>query len=292
MSLFSPDTCCLIPEAYYAMLLTQFAMAEQHSHQRCEIMFVLSGKCRVQVGHTEIRLTNGQYIFLDENVPHALEIREEKGCSILNIEFSCRKEGSFGSIRQARENSPAVRRFLSRPAAYFTAENRESFGAVIKDLIFQLERGAEADRFLIGNLLERVLLELAQASAGPKEPGSVLYVRRAAAFIRKNSALPLRAEQVAEAAGINRSYLQALFRREFGCGIMTYVNRVRIRNAEFLLANTRMPLVEIAAETGFNSRQNFSLAFEKITGCAPSAFRKSAGGAAEIQTHQFERFSV
>ena len=155
MSLFSPDTCCLIPEAYYAMQLTQFAMAEQHSHQRCEIMFVLSGKCRVQVGHTEIRLTNGQYIFLDENVPHALEIREEKGCSILNIEFSCRKEGSFGSIRQARENSPAVRRFLSRPAAYFTAENRESFGAVIKDLIFQLERGAEADRFLIGNLLER-----------------------------------------------------------------------------------------------------------------------------------------
>ena len=202
------------------------------------------------------------------------------------------KNEGFCCIKPARENSPVVRRFLLRPTAYFTAENRESFGAVIKDLIAQLERGAQADRFLVGNLLERVLLELAEASTGPKESGSFLYVRQAIAFIRQNSALPLRANQVAQAAGVNRSYLQSLFRREFDCGIMAYVNRIRIKNAEFLLANTRMPLVEIAAETGFNSRQNFSLVFEKMTGSTPSAFRKSAGSATEIKTRQFEQFSV
>ncbi len=292
MSLFSPDTCYLVPEAYYAMQLDQFVMAKQHCHQRCEIMFVLSGKCRIQTGRAEFPLTAGQYIFLDENVPHALNIQDEKGCSILNIEFSCRKDSGFCYIKPARENSPAVRHFLSRSVPYFVAENRENFGAVIKDLIAQLERGVQVDRFLIGNLLERILLELAEASIGSKERGSVLYVRRAVTFIRQNSAQPLRAEQIAQAAGVNRSYLQSLFRLEFGCGIMAYVNRIRIKNAEFLLANTQMPLVEIAAETGFNSRQNFSLAFEKFTGFTPSAFRKSVGSTAEIKTRQFQQFSV
>lgn len=292
MSLFSPDTCYLVPEAYYAMQLDQFVMAKQHCHQRCEIMFVLSGKCRIQTGRAEFPLTTGQYIFLDENVPHALNIQDEKGCSILNIEFSCQKDGGFCCIKPARENSPAVRRFLSRSVPYFVAENRENFGAVIKDLIAQLERGVQVDRFLVGNLLERILLELAEASTNSKERGSVLYVRRAVTFIRQNCAQPLRAEQVAQAAGVNRSYLQSLFRLEFGCGIMAYVNRVRIKNAEFLLANTQMPLVEIAAETGFNSRQNFSLAFEKFTGFTPSTFRKSVGSSAEIKTRQFQQFSV
>ena len=292
MSLFSPDTVFLVPKTYYAMNFTQFSMEEQHRHSRCEIMFVLSGRCQVQTGEVEFQLTNGQYIFLDEEIPHALNIQTEKGCSILNMEFSCQKDEGYCCIRPARENSAVVRRFLSQPVPYFVAENREGFGAVLKDLISQLERGAQADRFLIGNLLERVLLELAEASGGRKEPGGLIYVRRAVAYIKENSAMPLRAEEVARAAGINRSYLQALFHREFGCGIMAYVNRVRVKNAGFLLANTRMHLVDIAAETGFNSRQNFSLVFEKLTGCAPSAVRKAEGSAVEVRTKYFEHFSV
>lgn len=37
-------------------------------------------------------------------------------------------------------------------------------------------------------------------------------------------------------------------------------------------------LVEIAFVVGFNSRQNFYVAFEKLIGCSPSKYRISHGG--------------
>ena len=40
--------------------------------------------------------TYGDYIFLDENIPHYLEIDCEKGCGIMNVEFEC-VQGSDGA---------------------------------------------------------------------------------------------------------------------------------------------------------------------------------------------------
>ena len=48
-----------------------------------------------------------------------------------------------------------------------------------------------------------------------------------------------------------------------------------ITQAKALLQSSHLPLVEIAARTGFDDAANFSRAFRRVTGMAPGAYRRS-----------------
>ncbi|MBS6860781.1 MAG: hypothetical protein DBX51_07405 [Clostridiales bacterium] len=288
MSLYNTKTPWLQPEAYYSLSLQRYSMAT-HSHPRCEIMYVLSGRSAVEADGKRHELSHGQYIFLDEGVPHRLSINDPRGCSIMNIEFACRADSGAACVRGALAACPSVQAFFRAAKPYFTANGRESFGSVMKDLVAQLERGNTPDtRFLIGNLLERTICELAEASAKEKTSGSLIYVRRAAAYLEEHCTETVTVEDAAREAGVNRSYLQALFHREFGCGVMAYVNRLRINRAKFLLTNTSMRQIDIAEEVGFNSRQNFALAFTKTAGVSPSVFRRQTSSGFSVKTDDFK----
>lgn len=290
MSLYDETARCLQPEAYYAMQVQQYSMPQQHVHPRCEVMYVLSGTAAVEVAEQRYELSHGQYIFLDEGVPHSLRIDSPRGCGIMNIEFSCREAGGACRLEPARESCPAVRDFLKAKRPFFVASGRERFGYVMRDLVSQLERRQTADtRFLIGNLLTRLLCELAEGAA-QREAGGLRYVRRAVAFMEEHYAGEIGVPEIAAAAGVGRSYLHALFQKEFGCGVAAYLGRMRINRAKFLLANTGMRLIDIACEVGYNSRQNFALAFQKQAGMSPSAFRRRSAASPPVRTGSFMRF--
>ena len=53
---------------------------------------------------------------------------------------------------------------------------------------------------------------------------------------------------------------------------------MRVTQATVLLSDSNMSITEIAFVVGFNSRQNFYVAFEKLIGCSPSKYRISHGG--------------
>ncbi len=55
-----------------------------------------------------------------------------------------------------------------------------------------------------------------------------------------------------------------------------YVIFCRIKNAVFLLKNTRMPIKEIAYGTGFKDEHHFSNVFKKRIGKTPMEYRKAA----------------
>ena len=182
----------------------------------------------------------------------------------------------------------SVQNFLSAKLKYFIADGSECLGSIMKDLISRLEKRQSPDSsFIIGNLLEHMICELAESAASRKNSGSLVYVRRAAAYIEENYQSPLATISIANAAGVNRSYLQSLFNREFGCSIMEYVTRFRINRAKFLLTNTRLHIADIAVEVGFNSRQNFALAFLRATGLNPSVFRKQTQIDFKVDTGRF-----
>ena len=103
------------------------------------------------------------------------------------------------------------------------------------------------------------------------------YINRADAYIQAHFPEDLRAETVADAAGIHPSYLQVLFHRHFGCGVMTYVSRLRLTTARLLLQNTDRAIQDIAADVGYNSRQHFGSAFKSAFGLSPQEYRKLYG---------------
>jgi len=80
-------------------------------------------------------------------------------------------------------------------------------------------------------------------------------------------------KQVAADCHINTSYLGQVFRKEMGCAFTDYVNGLRIREAQRLLANPTLKVYEVAEQVGFTDYHYFLKIFKKVTGTTPSDMR-------------------
>jgi AraC family transcriptional regulator len=83
----------------------------------------------------------------------------------------------------------------------------------------------------------------------------------------------LSVEELASHLGISPSYFARSFRSSVGLAPHAYVMRRRLLRAQELLANTDLPLIDIALATGFADQSHFSRRFHQMTGVPPRAFR-------------------
>ena len=98
-------------------------------------------------------------------------------------------------------------------------------------------------------------------------------VVRAVQFIREHACGPITSRQVVDHVSLSRSSLGPRFKRVLGCTIHQEIQRVRVERAKDLLAQTRMPIKEIASVTGFKTVQYLTRAFRRLTRETPAAFR-------------------
>lgn len=259
--------------AYYALSLPEFHM-KTHSHDSCEIMYVTNGKCTVLCADEEIQLSQNQFVFLDAGVPHNLEICEGQPCSVLNIEFQCKREESMVQIRSLWENSRDFTEFCKKKMSYIVSGDSRSLGYALKDLITCLQKNPGCEDYLLCLLFQRMLLELACCVNQNKKATGMYYLKKACGYIQDNLYETMKIPEIAEYTGINKSYLQLLFSRFLHCTIIEYINQKRMEQAVFLLTNSSMSIVDIAFSTGYNSRQHFSHTFEKHYHISPQKYRK------------------
>lgn len=83
----------------------------------------------------------------------------------------------------------------------------------------------------------------------------------------------IRAEDLAAQAGLNRSYLSTLFKKETGQSISAYILSKRMEAAKNMLKFSDYSYAEIAAVLAFNSQSHFIRVFRAQTGYTPKEFR-------------------
>ena len=82
--------------------------------------------------------------------------------------------------------------------------------------------------------------------------------------------------QLAERVGTSPQWLSQYLNEALGTSFFDYINGLRVGAVQESLrdaATARQPLLELAFAAGFNSKSTFNLAFKKMTGLAPSAWR-------------------
>jgi AraC family transcriptional regulator len=79
---------------------------------------------------------------------------------------------------------------------------------------------------------------------------------------------------LAQSVGVHPVTLARAFRRAFGRTVGEYVRNLRIERAALQLAETELPLAEIALAAGFSDQSHFSNLFRQHTGLSPSKFRR------------------
>ncbi len=107
------------------------------------------------------------------------------------------------------------------------------------------------------------------------EYGSVFV--HAVRYIRLHYKEHLTLEETAQAVFLSPTYFSRLFKEKMNISFTSYVNQLRIGEAQRLLLDTRLTIIEIAEAVGFEDQSYFSKVFKEITKRTPTQYRKHAG---------------
>jgi len=93
-------------------------------------------------------------------------------------------------------------------------------------------------------------------------------------FMRDRLHEPIKVNDIARHAGLNRRTLEKRFRDQLHCTPLQKLRRLRIDRARELLADPALGIDRIAASTGFGDAPWFATVFKRETGETPSGYRK------------------
>jgi AraC family transcriptional regulator of adaptative response / DNA-3-methyladenine glycosylase II len=89
------------------------------------------------------------------------------------------------------------------------------------------------------------------------------------------------AAQIAARLGVSDRHLRRIFEAQFGVSPLQYLQTRRLLAAKQLIADTRLPMTQVALASGFASVRRFNAAFLAHYGLNPSALRRAGGAAGE-----------
>jgi AraC-like DNA-binding protein/mannose-6-phosphate isomerase-like protein (cupin superfamily) len=277
-------------EACYSWTWTDFHMAP-HAHDRAEIMYLLRGRCRIQLfegdRQQEFTMGVGEFVLIDAGMMHALQVDES--CYMVNVEFSFRPNPPLMTMQSLMAASPALAQWLRELSPWQRGKDDSGMlYAALSAVVDDYFHAADVDTALKEIHIAQMLVHLATALMDDKVAGKgYVYVRRCVNLLSERMSEDVRIEELAKELGISAAYLQRLFRQVHGMTIIDYLNRMRIERAKLLLLNTDDPVVEIAMEAGFNSRQHFTRVFTSLEGISPQEYRREKRNSEEKQIFLF-----
>ncbi|MCQ4086406.1 AraC family transcriptional regulator [Saccharibacillus sp. JS10] len=269
--------------AYYYKQWNAYQM-DYHIHDSTEIMYLMSGSCRVDVKVDEreehYRLKKGELIVLDANVPHRLIVESGMTCRMLNVEFSfaplSSDEESSLSIQKLAHQESVLEEFLYTPFSSLVLPDPEEVLYTLKSLVLELDRQHNKSSIMVNLLFAELLLRLARLhreQINPSRQQAHHYIRKATEYLHQNYDRNIRVEDIASAVNLHPGYLHRLFKQQTGRTLTDYLNQLRIDKAKMLLAGSVIPIADIADYVGIGSRQYFHLLFRKYTQCTPTEYR-------------------
>ena len=95
-------------------------------------------------------------------------------------------------------------------------------------------------------------------------------------YIDRNFAAPFTLEELADEFHVSRYYTSHVFKKTFGESPMRYRTKLRMGEAQSLLANSDNNITHIANAIGYDDPNRFSQVFAKEFGISPTLYRRRA----------------
>lgn len=250
-----------------------------HCHDYYELFLIASGRCLHRVNGGVQVLAEGALVFIRPDDTHAYDCcagGEGPGedCSFINIPCApAAVEDAFrylgGPAFAARFTGPAM-----PPVTRLSRSEAEKLAGTYERLRFLATVDKAQARLLLRSMLAEVF---ARCFPRPREGEEGIPPWLEALLIqmqkRDNFAPGLgRLEALAQRSP---GYLSRVFRRYLGQTPTAYINALRLDFAKSLLLSTRMSILEISLEAGFENLSHFYHLFRGRFGASPGDFRRA-----------------
>ena len=135
---------------------------------------------------------------------------------------------------------------------------------------------------MLCGLLNQLIALIYRSYLGQNQQGSVLHrqlswdrdpVAAVQEYIHQHLDESIQVSHLASVFNVSPEHLSRTFKRQTGLTVQQYVRMMRITKAQHLIAETNLPLTDIAEECGFKSLSHFSRVYKEVVGVPPSQWQ-------------------
>ncbi|MEW6126417.1 MAG: helix-turn-helix domain-containing protein [Acidobacteriota bacterium] len=247
---------------------------EAHSHSYYTVTVLLSGRMQITIGENHFAFGRGQTTFTNAHQTHAASGAEFEFVSIgisptlineLVTELGLTRNAAeivFHSSLVTDDSITTTVRSIAGEIAQEKIGHQEMLETLVRQLVIHLLRSHLTVR-------KSAQIELSRAGLVDRR------LRRAIEFMHDNFGRELALEEIAAAAYLSEFHFARLFKQLIGATPHAYLANLRIERARKLLAETSIPIIEIAAMVGYQSQSHFTKIFKSVTGLTPRSYRES-----------------
>lgn len=248
---------------------------QPHSHSAFTVTVLLAGQMTATIGGCILELSAGNVALTNVGQSHSGQAVEVEFVSIgvspvlvneLVAEVGLTRLSADIVFRQSLITDETLTRFAREIVSEMTAEQVGSsimLDALVRQLVIHLLRC---------HLTVRKSDQIELSRAGPVDR----RLRRAIEFMHDNFGREIPLEEIAAAAYLSEYHFARFFKQISGLTPHVYLANLRLERARKLLAETALPISEIASMVGYQSQSHFTKMFKSVTGVTPRAYREAA----------------
>jgi AraC-like DNA-binding protein len=245
----------------------------RHVHAEHELLAVSEGHGWQLTGRHELPCATGDVFVFPAGSPHMSHSRPGESFSCLVFNGDARgARGDGGELfDMLAERVPGGGRLQLRPAAAQRAI------ALLRRATAEWESrdlGARhAARALATELLVVLARDACTVPAAPRDGEAAdNHVARARRWIEDYWMTPVRIADLVALGSLGRSQFLARFRHVVGATVGDALLAIRLREAQRLMREGRLNLLDVALACGFGSQSHFNHRFKQATGLSPRAW--------------------
>lgn len=249
------------------------------THDFWELCYVTRGSIQVWLDDTNVTLGEHQLILIPPNKKHAFcseRGNENRAFVVCFDSFSQVLLPVSASVLSADSVQRGCMERIQEECATTFYMNGEGLLSVVESPVFG---GQQA----LLSQLEYLLISLVRRMSGEKNAQIVFIsdenfradlVGVILRFLRKNLHRKLLLDEICSRFSYSKSFLCKVFKEQTGQTLMECFNRLKVEEAQRLLAQGRMSVTAIAGSLGFREVKYFDAIFKKFTGMTPAEYRK------------------
>ncbi len=233
----------------------------QHMHPQYELIFLLSGSLRLDIGPRAFSLRPGDLAFITQNLAHACKTQGSSRCLMVWVGPQALPTLTTRLLRhEVREPVVSLRDDLEEVQNCAGRLMAETLGRADKDVLLGYVQ------ILLGRAFERFILS-------PSPGGEESLAAKALKYLSLHYLEPVSLDDVASAVYASRYHLSRIMNQQFGYGFYDYINQLRINDAKYRLWHTDSRIADIALACGFETIRSFNRVFLRLVRMSPRAYR-------------------
>ena len=262
------------PVAIYNNIFSkhQQLLAPLHYHNEFELLVATKGSLCIQMEEDSYIIAPGEGIFINSGRLHTITSHDYSEHGFIAVVFD------YTLI--CNEHEVAFTRYI-QPVITGSLKIGEKLSPEVCQLIHSICRVYEAKEFGSELYIKQCILNVfyllmkdAENTKSTVRSSKSLLVKEVLDYIKKNYGESISLQLLAEQVHVSKEYLCRTFRTLSDSSPIEFLNRYRIRQSTFLLAQTDKSISDIAQTCGFNHSSYYGKLFYEYMGCTPTEYRK------------------